>query len=110
MRKKRSSSGDRFLHDIVSTAIAGESNRRRDQPIDSGVKTHGSSHRDKFPHQSITQACAYLCLQDAVHMRKIDVITNTKVAAGHFFVDSLSPKLKEKIQMAHRLAGMIGKA
>lgn len=109
MKKKRSGSGDRsgdrFIHDVVSSAIGGAENRRRDQPIDAGAREFGSSHRRQFPHRSIPEACAYLCWRDFIDGRKIDVATNAKITAGHFIVDSLPSKIKERMKLLQTIAG-----
>ncbi len=101
-------SGDRFLHDIVSASLAGAENMKRDVCIDQGAKTYGSSHRSQFPHRNIGEACAYMCFQDVVNQRKVDVATNFKLTCGHFLVDRLPSKLKEKMKLVQQIQGIFG--
>ncbi len=110
MKKKRSStgdrSGDRFLHDIMSTAIGGAGNMRKDQAIDQGVREHGSSHRQHFPHRTIPEATMYLIWRDAIDGRKIDPVMSAKIAAGHMIVDSLPSKMKERMKLLQTIANI----
>lgn len=113
MKKNRSGagasdrSGDRFLHNFVSAHLAGAENMKRDQPIDAGAREFGSSHRRQFPHRSIPEACAYLCWRDFIDGRKIDVATNAKITTGHFIVDALPAKMKERMKLIQTIAGAL---
>lgn len=110
MKKKRSGSGDRsgdrWIHDLMSTAIGGADNMRKDQAIDQGAKEWGSQHRKHFPHRSIPEATAYLMWRDVIDGKKIDPVMNAKITAGHMIVDSLSAKMKERMKLLQQIAGM----
>jgi len=109
MRKKRSGSdrsGDRFLHDIMSTAIGGAGNMRKDQAIDQGVREHGSQHRKFFPHRSLSEMTAYMTWKDFVDGRKPDPLVNLRLSAGHMIVDSLPSKMKERMKIIQSLTGI----
>lgn len=101
-------SGDRWIHDIMSAGLTKGQDIRKDAAIDIGVKEHGSHHRAHFPHRNIGEACGYLCFQDIANGRKIDVATNMKVTIGHFAVDRLPSKLKERMKLIQQVAGMLG--
>lgn len=101
-------SGDRFLHDIISASLAGSQNMKKDACIDQGAKTFGSHHRAEFPHRSIPEACAYMCFQDIVNARKVDLPLNLKLTCGHFLVDRLPSKLKEKMKLVQQFRGVFG--
>ncbi len=90
---------DRFLHDIISTALAGKKNRRKDASIDRGAKEHGSNHRNEYPHRSVQEMTIFLNLEDIKAGRKPDFTENAKLAAGHMMVDSISPAIKTKMQL-----------
>ncbi len=97
---------DRFLHDIISTALAGKKNRRKDASIDRGAQEHGSNHRNEWPHRSIQEMVTFLCLEDIKAGRNPDFTENAKLAAGHALVDSISPAIKTKMQLISLLAKM----
>ncbi len=103
MKKKRSRSGDRFLHDIMSAAIGGAGNTKKDACLDAGVKEHGSQHRKHFPHRSLSEMTAYMCWKDFVDGRKPDPLANLKLSAGHIIVDSLPSKMKERMKFLAQL-------
>lgn len=94
---KRYRNSDRFIHDVMSSAIAGKQNAHKDAAIDIGVIEHGSQHRKKFPHRSVPEATMYLTLRDVVNGRKPDIVQNFCLCIGHMAVDKIDSKTKQKL-------------
>ncbi len=97
---------DRFLHDIISTALAGKKNRRKDAAIDRGAKEHGSNHRNEWPHRNSGEMAIFLCMEDLKAGREPDFAENMRLAAGHMMVDRVSTELKTKMQLLYLLGKM----
>ncbi len=97
---------DRFLHDIVSTIVAGKKNRRKDASIDQGAKDHGSNHRNEWPHRNSGEMTMFLCMEDLKAGKKPDFAANIKLAMGHIMVDQLPSEMKTRMQLLLLLARM----
>lgn len=95
---------DRFLHDIVSTIVAGKKNRRKDASIDQGAKDHGSNHRNEWPHRNVYEMATFLILQDIKMGIKPNPIEAVKLAIGHTIVDNIPSNTKTKWQLLHLLS------
>ncbi len=101
-------SGDRFIHDLMSSAIAGSENMRKDACVDVGSKTFGSSHRSQYPHRSVSEMVTYMCLTDIAQGRVPNPVLNGKLALGHVIVDKLPSKLKDKMKLVQQVRGIFG--
>ncbi len=97
---------DRFLHDIVSTALAGKKNRRKDASLDRGAKEYGSNHRNEWPHRNSGEMALFLCMEDRKAGREPDFTSNMKLAMGHIMVDQIPAGMKKKLQLISLLAKM----
>lgn len=89
----------------MCNASLGVEDIRKDQCIDAGVKEFGSRHRQHFPHRGISEAVGYMCFQDVIQGRSINLEQNLKATCGHFLVDSLPSKMKERMKLLQTIAG-----